>query len=105
MKSLRQYALALIEILRSLGCGLVRLVESSTREDCPALVEFSDIRSAVAQLGRGVSSSLSGESYLDRLDSADPDMLEQALAHCGYTRADIETWRKRYDRPVVSVPS
>ncbi len=104
-----------LEILRSLGRGLTRLIaygacasESST---LPGLTEVSNPRldhlrlcSAIDHLTRTepVLHNVFSEPYIDRVNRADPAVLAKTLEELGYTNVDVETWRGLYTATAAS---
>lgn len=85
---------ACIEMFFALLRGLARLSAYSEYADSPQQLEYVKLQSAVEHLGRGVPLNAIGESYLERVNQAPPEMLEKVLAEFGFTAVDVENWRR-----------
>ncbi len=108
--SAHDFVVTLFEILKALFRGLGRAVAyascatdaspsglPSTSEDNPSL-DYLRLCSAFDHLTRAkpVLENFLGEPYINRVNHANPAMLERLLEENGYTMADVERWCALY---------
>ena len=83
------------DVLISLN-GLV--VRAALMDVSPDLAEEAALESAVQHLAEGVPLNLLGESYLDRVRSADPEVLARVLWMNGLSMDHVKLWQNHYAR-------
>ncbi len=74
------------------------VLQARLREDYPMLAEKAALESAVHHLAAGEPTNILGESYLDRVRSADPEVLARVLQQNGLNMDHVRHWQSHYAR-------
>jgi hypothetical protein len=86
-----------VEAVRAVFKGIDGFVlRANLMDTCPDLAEEAALESAVQHLAAGVPRNMLGESYLERVSAADPEVLERALRKNGLNGDHVKHWGKHY---------
>lgn len=83
------------ELVKALVRGLERWA-AYTSAGTERERQYWELKSAFEHLARGIPYNFMGLAYLERLNHADPAVLQAALSTFGYTSREVAEWRESY---------